>query len=580
VSDTDQSGAGRREVAYRLFAAEYDDADLSYSESDEERAPNYVVTPTGARINRLFVVGVLTEVETVGDDVLRARVVDPTGAFVLYAGQYQPDEQAFLDTVETPAFVAVTGKARTFQPDDSDRVYTSVRPESISEVDAETRDRWTVGTAEQTLHRVREFATALSLEERGDELEGRLVEDGADEGLAAGIALALDHYGTSPGYLAAVREMALDAARLVAGEIDEVDPVSVPTDVDGTDLDALERATPGASGAVEVTDDGDGSPAPGPATTETSVGSAAKEDATGGAVGNSDAASGRSTGTAEPTGGGDSTGTGSETGDAGRTVPDTDTGGTVDPTTGTDGVEATPGGDAEADTAPDDGTAEAGAEADEIGDFDPGEFELDEEEREEIETEYGTEFQSGTEVEEPGEADIETPAPEGGGTDEDVPGSETAMEATATTPDGTPERTDDPVAGDTGTPGEPANGPEPDGEPDLTDRPGQATEASSSVDDDPGDGASVDEPEPAGDPTQTADSSADDDVEATDTDLEDATVEAMVELDDGDGVDRGDVVDAVVERYGSSPADVEEAIQDALMDGRCYEPDDDTLKPI
>ena len=79
----DQSGAGRREVAYRLFAAEYDDATLDHSESDEERAPNYVVTPTGARVNRLFAVGVLTEIEEVNEEVLRARIVDPTGAFVV-----------------------------------------------------------------------------------------------------------------------------------------------------------------------------------------------------------------------------------------------------------------------------------------------------------------------------------------------------------------------------------------------------------------------------------------------------------------------------------------------------------------
>src|SRR6056297_3710147 len=78
MSADEQGGAGGREVAHRLFAAEYDEADFSYSESDEERAPNYVVTPTGARVNRLFVVGVLTEVEQVNEDVLRGRIVDPT----------------------------------------------------------------------------------------------------------------------------------------------------------------------------------------------------------------------------------------------------------------------------------------------------------------------------------------------------------------------------------------------------------------------------------------------------------------------------------------------------------------------
>ncbi len=154
------SGPGRREVAHRLFAAEFDDADLSYSESDEERAPNYVVTPTGARVNRLFLVGALTELEQVNDDVLRARVVDPTGPFVSYAGQYQPDELAFLEAADPPMFVAVTGKARTFQPDDSDRVFTSVRPESISEVDADTRDRWVVQAAEQTVSRIGQMASA------------------------------------------------------------------------------------------------------------------------------------------------------------------------------------------------------------------------------------------------------------------------------------------------------------------------------------------------------------------------------------------------------------------------------------
>jgi Uncharacterized protein conserved in archaea len=85
------AGPGTREVAYRLFATEFEDSELSYSESDEERAPNYVVTPTGLRLNRLFTVGVLTEVERLNSDTLRGRIVDPTGAFVTYAGQYQPE---------------------------------------------------------------------------------------------------------------------------------------------------------------------------------------------------------------------------------------------------------------------------------------------------------------------------------------------------------------------------------------------------------------------------------------------------------------------------------------------------------
>jgi len=57
-------------------------------------------------------------------------------------------------------------------------------------------------------------------------------------------------------------------------------------------------------------------------------------------------------------------------------------------------------------------------------------------------------------------------------------------------------------------------------------------------------------------------------------------MDAMSDLDDGDGAQRDDVLAAVVDRTGADPGDVEDAIQDALMGGRCYEPDDATLKPI
>ena len=200
-SDDESSAVGEREVAYRLFASEFEDASYEYSESDDEQAPNYVVTPTGGRVNRLFVVGVLTEVETVNENTLRGRVVDPTGAFVTYAGQYQPDEVAFLDRTTPPAFVSLTGKARTFQPEDSDVVYTSVRPESLSEVDSDTRDAWVVDAAEATLHRVAVTAAALQMDARGDDLREELIDAGVDESLAAGVAVALDHYGTTTAYL-------------------------------------------------------------------------------------------------------------------------------------------------------------------------------------------------------------------------------------------------------------------------------------------------------------------------------------------------------------------------------------------
>ncbi|MDX1746991.1 MAG: DNA-binding protein, partial [Halobacteriales archaeon] len=106
------SQAPTREVAHRVFAREFNDATHTFKESDDERAPVYLLLPTGAAANRIFVVGTLTETEDVGQDseYWRGRVVDPTGTFFVYAGQYQPEAASALREAEPPAYVAVAGK--------------------------------------------------------------------------------------------------------------------------------------------------------------------------------------------------------------------------------------------------------------------------------------------------------------------------------------------------------------------------------------------------------------------------------------------------------------------------------------
>ncbi|WP_121821457.1 RPA family protein [Halostella salina] len=520
MSESDDGGPGTREVAHRLFAAEYEDAEVEFSESDEERAPNYVVTPTGARVNRLFAVGVLTEIEQVSEDVLRARVVDPTGAFVVYAGQYQPDEMAALERLDPPAFVAVTGKANTFQPDDSDRVFTSIRPESINEVGADTRDRWVVATAEQTLERVGTFADALELGATGDELEAALADRGVDPALAQGTAVALDHYGTTREYLGELHAVAVDAARVVAGEIDtdDVGPLSLEPGEGGDEAGVpFTRSQVGEATAAASTGDD----------SATTASDAAANEATSDepATADTDAE------TAEPT---------AEPGDEAAETS-ADTGGKTVTTT------------AEPDTTSVDADAEADAGDDGPGDFEPGMdtsastdegeraseasdgategempgagdemYEFDEEEREEIEAEYGTEFSTGTEVDEPGEAGIDV---------------------------------DPPVEGEAG-----------------------ATDATDDGDDSESEAGSASD----GDADAAAAGDDEDDAGPADADapLDTVVMDAMEDLDDGDGAPREELVAAVVDRTGADPGAVEDAIQEALMGGQCYESGDDTLKPI
>ena len=572
-------GPGAREVAHRVFAAEFDDASLSYSESDEERAPNYVVTPTGARVNRLFVAGVLTEVERVNDETRRGRVVDPSGAFVTYAGQYQPEAQAFLERADPPSFVALTGKARTFEPEDSDRVFTSVRPESLNEVDADTRDRWVVSAAEATLDRLAVFAKSLDSDLRGDELRAALESGGAPASLAAGVPKAIAHYDTSPAYVEAVRRLAVDALELIAGDRDEVRPLDLAPDAgDDAAIGALPETDVTIEAPTGAAAPGDGVEAAPDSETEATAGAEAETADDTEATADTDTEATADTGaTADP----------EATADTGATAdPDaeatTDTGATADPdaeaTTDTGAAAAVDaGGDSESggttetaegdavdgagepaaddgdgglgdfetggddlDAADDIGTSEGtldatggdddavvSAEPDDVDpdDIDPAAdemYELDEEEREEIESEFGTDFATGSEVDEPGEADIDVPDPE--------ELQETPEDAAATDIDA------------------------------------DAAETVDTSDDSAG--SDVDD---------GADETPD---EAADVDLESAVIDAMGALDDGDGADREAVVEAVVDDHGVDADAVEDAIQDALMSGKCYEPGDGVLKPI
>jgi RPA family protein len=147
-----------REIARRIFAQEMKDSDLATKDESDQYAPQYVLTPTGAKVNRIFLVGTLIEKEDIGtrSEDWRGRVSDPTGTFTIYAGQYHPEAAQFLSTCEVPVFVSVVGKTSTYTTDDGN-VLTSIRPEYIEEVDEATRDLWILDTAKQTLDRIKDI---------------------------------------------------------------------------------------------------------------------------------------------------------------------------------------------------------------------------------------------------------------------------------------------------------------------------------------------------------------------------------------------------------------------------------------
>jgi RPA family protein len=186
-------GPRRREPALRVFAAEFNDAHHE-TRGEGERAPSYVITPLGARVNRLLAVGVLTSNEPTGDDgnMRRAQLTDPTGVFHVYAGQYQPEALETLESLDPPAIVAVVGKARTYSPEEG-TVYTSIRPETIHPVDSEDRDAWILEAAEHTVDRVEALDKAYGVEDVLN--EDTLAGAGVPEERVEGILEAMEAYG-------------------------------------------------------------------------------------------------------------------------------------------------------------------------------------------------------------------------------------------------------------------------------------------------------------------------------------------------------------------------------------------------
>jgi len=181
-----------REVAWRVFAAEYNSSNYEIK-GEGERAPTYVVTPLGATVNRMFIIGVLTDRENIGtpeEPLWRARVADPTGTFYVSAGQYQPEAALALSKIEPPAFVAIVGKSRTYSPEEG-ILYVSVRPEKVMVVDADMRDYWVLETAQATLRRISAVEDALQMETPNTE---ELVKLGHGKTLAEGVVKSIAHY--------------------------------------------------------------------------------------------------------------------------------------------------------------------------------------------------------------------------------------------------------------------------------------------------------------------------------------------------------------------------------------------------
>ena len=182
----------QREVAWRVFAEEYNSSTLEHT-GEGEKPVSYIITPLGAKINRMLIVGVVTDIEEIGEEGkprYRARITDPTGTFYISAGEYQPSAALALSKMSPPAFAAVVGKSRAYTPEQGVK-YLSIRPERIREVDAEARDYWTLETARSTIQRMEAIREGLKMSGAS---VNQLTKLGYPENLSDGVVRAIEFY--------------------------------------------------------------------------------------------------------------------------------------------------------------------------------------------------------------------------------------------------------------------------------------------------------------------------------------------------------------------------------------------------
>lgn len=217
-----------RETAWRVFAGELNSSSLEKKGADE-KSPSYLITPLGAMINRVMIAGVLLEKENTGTEeepMWKGRIQDVSGNYFINVGKFQPEAAAAMADLETPSFVAVVGKVRTFTVDDG-RVFVSVRPERIININDATRNLWILEAAQSMWKRLIAMKDALQIQ---DATVNELITKGFSSHEAEGIVAALENYGLpeSSKYL----KLMQNAVRLLLPEKD-ID-LGLPEDINDT----------------------------------------------------------------------------------------------------------------------------------------------------------------------------------------------------------------------------------------------------------------------------------------------------------------------------------------------------------
>ncbi len=183
-----------RGTTERVFAGELVRSTIPFPRGDPP-LPG-VLSPTGAWMGRIFLVGVLTEVGRAGEEVHRARLSDPTGTVELVLRPHNLPPADVLAPLEPPVFLAVSGSVRLRGG------RAVIEPDTITPVQKAERDAWVLVTAERTLGRMEALETVRRGGSAPEEIRAAFARyrptDATMRELAAMVRAALDTVPEEP----------------------------------------------------------------------------------------------------------------------------------------------------------------------------------------------------------------------------------------------------------------------------------------------------------------------------------------------------------------------------------------------
>lgn len=182
----------KREPAWRIFSGELN---LSKKKivQDGDKAITYVLTPLGAKVRRVFVVGVLVDVQPSEseDGFTKAKISDGTSNFFIKASKYQDNIRKILENMVPPLMVSLSGKISIYDPE-PEKFWVSIIPENITISDENIRNYWVYTVAKRLKLRINAMDEAKKMK---DPTVKMLMDLGFPRSVSENTLLALKEYG-------------------------------------------------------------------------------------------------------------------------------------------------------------------------------------------------------------------------------------------------------------------------------------------------------------------------------------------------------------------------------------------------